>query len=306
MPIRNILVPIVAHVGPAAQLDAALKLARRVEGHINAVYLRSDYRTVLSSLSLIGSTALLGPSWLPGTSLHSMQEAERRDSAIEAEARASFDLWRRQNALASEPIDTELRSTYACWSVQPGPLEAAILAHGRLSDLIVISYPGADDVTAAIFDSAVFDTGRPVLLVPNTVPDDLLRHVMIAWNGSLEATRAVAGTLALLHEADRVSVFTSPSHTDNAPKENAPATAEQALLTGLPDYLIWHGIRASTLHPPPDEAAIGAALLQAASDHEATLVVMGGYTRTRARQFLLGGVTRHVLQNPAIPVIMAH
>lgn len=305
MPIRNILVPIVARVAPAAQLDAALKLARRVEGHINAVYLRSDYQTILRSLSLIGSTALLGPSWLPGTSLLSMQESEQRDRAIEAEARTSFDLWRRQNALASEPINAELRSTYACWSVQAGPIEAAILAHGRLSDLIVISYPGADDVTAAIFDSAVFDTGRPVLLVPKNVPDDLLRHVMIAWNGSLEATRAVAGALPLLHEADRVSVFTSRSHTDSAP-EDAPATAEQALLTGLPDYLIWHGIRASALHPLADETPIGAALLQAASDQEATLVVMGGYTRTRVRQFLLGGVTRHLLQNPAIPVIMAH
>jgi len=307
MPIRNILVPVLARVAPAAQLDAALKIARRVEGHINAVYLRPDYKSLLKSASLIGSTVLLGPSWFPGPSLSAMDESQRRGNTIEAEARASFDVWRRQNGLASEPIDSELRSTYACWSVQEGPPEAAILTRGRLSDLIVISYPGGDtDATEAILEPAVFDTGRPLLLVPKRVPDDLLRHVVIAWNGSLEATRAVAGALPLLHEAERVSVFTAPSLSEVELGEDPSASPERALLTGLPNYLVWHGIRAGQLHPPANEMSIGATLLQSALEQEATLIIMGAFTRGRVRQLLLGGVTRHILKSATIPVIMAH
>lgn len=70
-------------------------------------------------------------------------------------------------------------------------------------------------------------------------------------------------------------------------------------------YLVWQGIRATALRAAPEQRSVGPALLEAAATHEATMLVMGAFTRSRVRSLLLGGVTSHVLRNATIPVIMA-
>ena len=127
------------------------------------------------------------------------------------------------------------------------------------------------------------------------VTDNLLRHVVIAWNGSLEATRLVGHSLDLLHTAGRVSIITAVSGqgADTAPSD-------------LANYLMWHGIRAHPLAAGSTSDGIPAAILAGATRGEATMLVMGAYTHSRIRQFLLGGVTRHVLEHSDIPVLMEH
>ncbi len=291
MPTRNILVPICPDVAAERQLEAALKIARRVEGHVNAVFIRPDAEAVFASLPEVARRAGVTTAAIE----QEFQEAEAR-------ARAGFDAWRGDNKLACEPVDGFLRDTYGCFGTHVGPLEVAMLQQGRLSDLIVLNFPGAyHSATERAFDTAVFDSGRPVLLVPNTVPDDLLRHVLIAWNGSLELARAVAGALPLLHAAERVAVFTAPWRNDDFLD---PGDGMRQL--DLPGYLVWHGIRARSFRAGPEHKSVGAALLHAAAEHHATMLVMGAYTRSRVRGILLGGVTSHVLQNAGIPILMAH
>lgn len=290
MPIRNILVPICPGESPERQLDAALKIARRVEGHVNAAFVRPDPASVYAALPKLARAAV------------SLQAIEREASDEEAAVRAGFERWRAEHRLAFEPVDHLLRGTYACWSNQIGPLEIAIVQRGRLSDLMVLNFPGEyHSASERAFDAAVFDTGRPVVLVPQTVPDELLRHVLIAWNGSVEAVRAIAGALPMLHAAERVSVFTAPWHNnDFLAAENGTRELD------LGAYLVWQGIRASTLRAAPGQRSVGAALLRTAAEQEATMLVMGAFTRSRVRSFLLGGVTSHVLQNATMPVLMAH
>ena len=291
MPIRNILVPISAEAPAERQLDAAVKLARRVEGHINAVFIRPNADTVFAALPEAARKAGV-----------TAEAIEQELAGGEAQARTAFDAWRAGHNLACEPVDGMLRGTYACIAAEMAPVEVAVLRHGRLSDLIVLNYPGAyQSATERAFDTAVFDSGRPVLLVRNTVPDEPLRHVMVAWNGSLEATRAVAGALPLLHAAERVSVFTAPWRNDDYLD---PGDGIRQL--DLPGYLTWHGIRARSFRAGPEQKSVGAALLQAAAEHHATMLVMGAYTRSRVRAILLGGVTSHVLQNAGLPILMAH
>ena len=133
------------------------------------------------------------------------------------------------------------------------------------------------------------------MLVPEKLPWAMIDHVLVAWNGSLEASHAVFGTLPLLHEASRVSIFSMSG------AENDQATAAE-----LAEALSWQGIRADEVGIPEATGSAGAALLGTAAQCSATLIVMGAYTHSRLRQSFLGGVTRHVLSEARIPVVMSH
>ena len=295
MSLRSILVPICPSVSFQPQLDAALSTARHLEAHINALFIRPDPAQIYASLPNVAITG--------GVTL---AKIEREGADAAASARAEFEAWRERNNLACSPEDGFLRATYACWKERMGVPEMILARRGRLNDLIVLNFPATTpSTTERLFDTALFATARPVLLVPTRLPDTLLRHVVIAWNGSLEATRAIAGAMPLLHAAERVSVFSAPWQGDGAfGDDNVMDDLD------LPGALVWHGIRAHARTVWPrgegEGEAIGAALLREAVALEATLLVMGGFTRSRVPGFLLGGVTRHVLENPAIPVLMAH
>jgi nucleotide-binding universal stress UspA family protein len=148
---------------------------------------------------------------------------------------------------------------------------------------------------ASCFDAAVFGSGRPTLFVGEKLPFDITDHVMIAWNGSLEAGRAVLGAMPLLHLANRVSIFAAPQYD-----------AEGVDAADLVDSLSWRGIQARPVFGPQDEHSVGAALITAAADQQATLIVMGAYTHSRLRQSFLGGMTKHLLAHAPIPLLMSH
>jgi nucleotide-binding universal stress UspA family protein len=149
--------------------------------------------------------------------------------------------------------------------------------------------------TERAFDTAVFKTGRPTLVVPRYVPAGILDYPIVAWNGSLEAARVVAGAMPLLRKAKRVSV-------SSALEEGESTEPDLDLI----DWLKWHSINVALIRPRTVASSIGAELLKNATDQSATLLVMGAYTHRRLRQMLLPGVTRHVLRHCTLPVLMAH
>jgi nucleotide-binding universal stress UspA family protein len=283
MTIRNILVPVLPGVAFDNQLAAAVDLARSVEAHINAVFVLPDPVMLLAGVPAVALAA--------GVTVATIM----RDDEAEAEAaRAKFELWRKEEGLAASIVERSLRTPYARWSQRMGDVAPVVARCGRLSDLIVLNWPTISLAAATAFDAAVFESGRPTLLVNKAVSRDLLRHVMIAWNGSLEATRAIAGSMTLLHEAEQVSVFTTFSDE----------TLEKDL--DLAESLCWHGINPRYYRPADGEKPTGEALLRIIRDLNPSMLVMGAYTHSRLRQTLLGGVTRHVLSHAEIPVLMMH
>ena len=167
---------------------------------------------------------------------------------------------------------------------------------GRVSDLIVVPRPSSGSVQKQrCFDAAVFESGRPTLVIGEKLPVGLIDHVLVAWNGSLEASRAVLGAIPLLHQADRVSIFSAPQYE-----------SEGADPADLAESLQWHGIRAHLVPGPRHESSTGAALASAAVEQQATLIVMGAYTHSRLRQSFLGGVTKHLLAYAPVPLLMSH
>ncbi|MCW6512135.1 universal stress protein [Lichenifustis flavocetrariae] len=221
-------------------------------------------------------------------------EAEAKRTA--ERSKAAFAHVCEQAGIRSDGKFDDLRTTFGEWDERIGDLEPSVALAGRVCDLIIVNRPTATNLASElIFDAAVFATGRPTLVLSPKVPDNVLRHVVIAWNGSLEATRLIGHSLDLLHAADRVSIITA---------DRSGSAAETP--GDLANYLMWHGIRAHPLSAVSESNSVPEAILAGASKGEATMLLMGAYTHSRIRQFLLGGVTRHVLENSEIPVLMEH
>lgn len=283
MTIRNILVPLFPGVAFDNQLAAAVDLARSVEGHINAVFVRPDPMRIIAAAPAVALAAGISAAMI-----------KHDGEAAAAEAKGKFERWRREEGLAASIVDRSLRTPYAQWSERVGDAAPIVARRGRLSDLIVVNRPSQSLVSAEAFDAAVFESGRPTLLLGKKVSRDLLRHVVIAWNGSLEATRAVAGAMTLLHEAEQVSIFTT--FDDGTLEEDMD----------LAESLGWHGINPRYLRPHPGEQSAAEALLRILGDTSPSMLVMGAYTHSRLRETLLGGVTRAVLAHSEIPILMMH
>lgn len=281
---RTILVPLAEGIETEPALDAGLALAKRLKAHIRALFIRPDPRLAMSYL----------PEAFAATGL-SQAAIERVSESAAAKAQAQFEAWRKNREVAAEPSGRRLDSCFAGWSEETGEVEALVTRFGRVSDVIAMSrFPSSTRVTASrIFDAAVFGSGRPTLIAPPSLPWDPAGHVMIAWNGSLEASRAVFAAMPLLHMAERVSIFAA----DEPGAEPAPRD-------DLVESLAWHGIRAERV--AAEAASAGPALLAAARRYDATMIVMGAYTHSRLRQSFLGGVTTHVLANAEIPVLLSH
>jgi nucleotide-binding universal stress UspA family protein len=282
--IRTILVPLTAGLAGQPVLDAALVLARRVKGHIRALFVLPDPHAVLAFLPDVVLAAGV-----------TREVIERETQEAAAEEKERFIDWRTRNNVP-DAADGHLDTCFATWAEQIGEFEAVVTHWGRLSDLIVVPRQAMGSVQAQrYFDAAIFSSGRPTLVVSDKTHFDMADRVMIAWNGSLEASRAVYGAMPLLHLASRVSIFAAPQYD-----------IEDVDPADLAEYLSWHGIRAHPVVVPKDEHRTGAALISAARDHEATLIVMGAYTHSRLRQSLLGGVTRHLLAHVPVPWLMSH
>ena len=282
--IRTILVPLTAGLAGEPVLDAALVLARRMNGHIRALFILPDPHAVLAFLPDVILAAGV-----------TREVIERETQEAAAEEKERFIDWRTRNNVP-EAADGHLDTCFATWAEQIGEFEAVVTRWGRLSDLIVVPRPAVGSVLARrYFDAAVFGSGRPTLVVSEKPPSYMTDHVMIAWNGSLEASRAVLGAMPLLRLAGRVSIFAAPQYD-----------VEGVDPADLVDSLSWHGIRAHPLAGPQNEHATGAALVSTASEQHATLIVMGAYTHSRLRQSFLGGVTRHLLAHAPVPLLMSH
>ncbi|MEI9988393.1 MAG: universal stress protein [Aliidongia sp.] len=280
MAIRSILVPTWAHADVAPQLEAAHVLAQRLGAHIQVLFVQLDTKAALMNLpELIGGGI-------------DFQRIEHESETAGLQARQDFDSWCARNALSAIPSEYPEQRISASWSEVVGDFSVLVEEGGRLSDFIVISNADTHELLGGrAFQPAVFGTGRPTMIIAET-PDDLLAHVMIAWNGSLEASTAVTQSTDLLRVAGRVSIY----------REDTSREAVEALHL----YLRRHGIRSEGEVGAQTAGSTGASILATAEAVGATILMRGAYTQSRLRQAILGGTTRHLLTYGRIPIVMAH
>jgi nucleotide-binding universal stress UspA family protein len=261
--------------GSEAALLAAVKVARDFSGHLDVLHVRADPETMVP---VVGEA-------MTGAMVEQMMEAMTRTVAARAaKAREVFD-----KVVAGSGLSV-------AWHEITGREPDILTNRGRLADLVVMSRPNGEreGPMAATLDAALFDTGRPVIVVPPKAPATLGERIAVAWNGSAQSARVLAAALPLLSRAKQVTILTG---------DEADAKAPGAQL--LPS-LSRHGIRAQHETFTVAGGHVGKALLEQASRLQADLLVMGAYGHSRLREMILGGATRHVLSHSEVPVFMAH
>jgi nucleotide-binding universal stress UspA family protein len=196
------------------------------------------------------------------------------------------------------PRKTEAPDEVSCgWLGQQLFGDSYIGSFGRVFDLIVLGRPGSRDEPPrlATLESALFEGGRPVLMVPPSSPASIGETIVIAWNGSTETARTVALAMPFLQKAGRVVVLSLEGWG-----MEGPSGAELAL------RLQRNGIRAETAARRLNTRSPGEAILEDAASFHADLLVKGAYTQSRLRQMIFGGATSHIIAHAGVPVLMAH
>ncbi len=277
----SILVPLDNQPECVARTESVLALAKAMGSHVTGVAATEvlDLRANLRAASSAASLALLGRDVL-------LQDAGR--------AALAFDI-------ACELAGVTARKAL----VEEGDVISALNRRGRVNDLVVLtqSDPRAQDGQAfknPQIEAAILASARPVIVLPYaSAVRTLGTRLLVAWDDSHAAARAVADALPLLKRAQIVHVmqFNGDASRDEGGLSND--------LSSVAEWLQRHGVSAS-IQVETTGTAVGDALLSRAADQGADLIVMGTFGHSRWRERLLGGTTRLVLSTMTVPVLMSH
>lgn len=225
-----------------------------------------------------------------------LSDYAKRWRAFADSSRSRFCLSARENGLAMGELETEDQAPIAGWRELEGNEGHVVGEHGRLFDLIVIGRP--EEPTARwqnTCEAALFETGRPVMVI-GAGPAPSIGHVIaIYWNGSTESARTVALAMPLLMAAAKVEVVTVEGGMIGGPEGREVAR-----------HLERNGIAARARRVEPKHQSTGEAFIAEAKTLGADLLLKGAYTRSRLRQYIFGGATEHILRHAPMPVLMAH
>jgi nucleotide-binding universal stress UspA family protein len=190
------------------------------------------------------------------------------------------------------------------WQALHGHVVELVAARARTADLVIAGQYDNDDEDAFVAEGypelIVLEAGRPTLFLPYAGKlSPVFKRVLVAWNGSREGARALADSLPLLSTAQAVTVMTVESKTE----ERGPVLVPGA---DVASYLSRHGVKAEISRIVGVDIAPGEWLLSQAADIGADLIVAGCYGHSRVREFVFGGVTRTLLREMTVPVLMSH
>jgi nucleotide-binding universal stress UspA family protein len=190
------------------------------------------------------------------------------------------------------------------WRVVEGEPEEILCLHGRYADLIVIGQHdpsiASENPNPNLADHLTMAAGRPVMVIPHSGRfASIGKQVMVAWNASRESARAVSDALPFLKAAKQVRILAVNPHCGLNGHGEAPG-ADIAL------HLARHGVKATAECLAAEDISAADLLLARAADEDIDLIVMGCYGRSRLREMVMGGATRHMLAHMTLPVLMAH
>lgn len=255
--LRRILLPMEATPVGEARLDLAISLARRHHASLTLLYL-----------------------------LRTPDERSDSEEAILAAEAAEERLLER---MGREGVEAQWRRAKSAADV--AEIEA------KFADLTILGRSDSQASPAVLPENVALASGRPVLVVPGEGPFPTIgQRVVIAWDGSREANRAVRDALPLMARSQHITVL---SVADPGRRRDRP--------TAIPvTYLRDYGLLAEFEEIVAVDREIVANLLARCAEFDADLLVMGAYGHSRLSEWVLGGVTRDILQHATVPVLMSH
>jgi len=255
--LRRILVPMESTPAGEARLDVAISIARR-------------HGAALTLLQV------LGRGFETGCDIDALLAAEAAAQAL-------------KNRIEREGVRAE-------WQSSPRASDVGRI-YAKQADLTILGRLDCQGVPDVPPESVVLASGRPILVVPGEGPFETIgRNVVIAWDGSREASRALRDALALMVPAPAVTVLCV----------NPAEAGLDCPLSAVIDYLRDRGIHAACEEVTDHDQSIAATLLARCTDLQADLLVMGAYRHSHLREIVLGGTTRQMLQDTTLPLAMSH
>jgi nucleotide-binding universal stress UspA family protein len=273
--IRDVMVPLDGTPADEIRLAAVADIAEYFDIHVTGLF--------LNELPLLSPTEWYG--------IGARQTAQILQEARENSERIAGNVERR---LATFQPPVQMRRI----DVVSGSQGEAAAREARSADVFVGLRPNGDaSERAQLVESVLFETGRHLFLAPGTGhgPGGFDR-VMLAWNDSREATRAVAEAMPYLLKAEMVDVIVVQKGSLVSPISG----------NEIVDHLLRHGVGAELHDVRPRAGGIAATLIAEAQERSADLIVMGGYGHSRLREWLLGGVTYELMHRAPVPLIVAH
>ena len=271
---------ILAHAAPTDRLDAVLDitltLAAAHGAHAIGLHVSSDPATSFQTL----------PGPIPSDL---MAAVEDRIQDEQDRSEAGFKAATARHGLSAE------------WRVDSGDPASRIGIHARYADLTVMGQWDEDDPSGdpELPTAVATMTGRPVLIVPRTGRfEEVGNRVLVCWNASREATRAVTDALPILQLANRVTVLAV--NPDDGTEHGEVPSAD------ISHYLARHGVSAEASRTYAENIDVADTILSRASDLGCDLIVMGAYGHSRTREWIFGGVTRSIMRTMTRPVLISH
>jgi nucleotide-binding universal stress UspA family protein len=275
--IRSILLPALAGSCSEAALATACDLARDHDAHVVAV----------NCISAVVPVTAWGT--YPLAVCETLSEA-----AAAAGSRLVLELTAK---LEQADVSYEVHTADTIWMT---PSEMAAV-HARYCDIIVFGRQANVDarMQAGFFSDLLLQSGRPLLMVPEASHARLTDAAMVAWKPTREGTRALHDALPLLRKAASVRVVAVDPKVGDLQHGELPGADIAA-------HLVRHGLRVEVAQVPRLGASTGAAILREAQEQGIALLVAGGYGHTRAREWVMGGVTRTLFEDAPLPVLFSH
>ena len=293
MAFQKIMVPFLKEQSGPAAFDAAVALADRFKAHLDVVYMRPP----ITAAQLGGGYYPIAVNYVQATidalQEQASQQAEALQRIFETQC-AKHDV-----GLYSEAEHTDDKGTTASWSDVDPRTSYDFSKRGRVADLAVLatSGPDAPQDELELIKELVFQSGRPVLIVPGDAkPFEFPDTIMVAWDGGREAARAIAAAMPILQQARDVTVASVGAiRTGAEPADHVVS------------HLKLHGVHASSLAARLEKGDDAEeTFLSHAKTRKADLIVMGAYSHSRLREVIWGGFTRYLLKESGIPLFMAH
>jgi nucleotide-binding universal stress UspA family protein len=278
MTIKDIVVHVDDSRNHEERVNVAMELARRFDAHLTGVYVKT-------------------PAYLPA-----YVAAQVGPDVIEMQAKAANEAAEQATTAFEEA--TKKAGLTAEIRVGEGPVDEVLALHARYGDLCITGQTDPDgDAPADDVDvpgHVVLFSGRPVLIVPYAGKfSGIGKRILVAWNGSREAARAVNDAMPLLQEASQVTVLAVNPSESRDPLGDLPG-ADISL------HFARHGVKVEAAQIIADDIQVGDMLLSRISDGGYDLVVMGAYGRSRLRELVMGGASRHIMHHMTVPIFMAH
>lgn len=278
MPFKDLLVVVDEAANCAERIDVAVRLASVFEAHLTGLHVMAPPDMPPSILAQF-----------PRDMVEVLARIARDDAA---RAKGLFD---ERLRASGAPVPTE-------WRMAQGLPGEIVGLHARYADLAVLGQadPDSSPGVRALPERVVMGSGRPILVVPYAGAFETLgRRVMVAWNATREAARAVNDALPMLQRAETVRVVSVNPY--RGPAGHGPIPGADISL-----HLARHGIDVEASEVIAEDMRVDDIILSQAADAGADLIVMGAYGHSRLGEFVLGGATRHILRQITIPVFMSH